>query len=469
MYFFMQKKDVNHKKEVTDKRKSDNRSKNNGGSKIGTWSLVLLLTGTVLLQTVSFPVTSYAKENNSLEQIRLPETEGAVIDSLFTTTSAIPQSLYSTAAVLMDADTGRVLFEKNGDAFMANASTTKILTCIVALENASLEEVVTVSAYAASMPKVKLYIKEGEHYTLQDLLFSLMLESHNDSAVAIAEHVGGSMEGFAAMMNEKAKEIGCNNSYFITPNGLDATESGTDISGNEVMKEHGTTAEELSKIMAYCAFFSPMKDTFLKITRTASYSFTNQEGRSFQCTNHNTFLNMMEGALTGKTGFTNKAGYCYVGALERDGKRFTIALLACGWPNNKTWKWADAKTLFTYGLENFTYKMIEEVEPDGRVYEPIPVLGGQTEGLDDSVSVPVEIQKGEGVERLLLGNEEEISVYWETKEQLLAPVSVGTQVGFVRYMVGDTVLREDKILAGESVEKIDYLWCLKKIVEKFIL
>ena len=368
----------------------------------------------------------------------------------------------------MDADTGRVLFEKNGDVFMANASTTKILTCIVALENASLDEVVTVSAYAAGMPKVKLYMKEGEHYTLQDLLYSLMLESHNDSAVAIAEHVGGSMEGFAAMMNEMAKEIGCNNSYFITPNGLDATESGMDVSGNAVMKEHGTTAADLSKIMAYCAFYSPMKDTFLQITRTPSYSFTNHEGRSFQLSNHNSFLNMMEGALTGKTGFTNKAGYCYVGALESEGKRFTIALLACGWPNNKTWKWADAKTLFTYGLENYTYRAIEEVQPDGRVYEPIPVLGGQTEGLDDSIAVPVEIQKGEGEEGVLLSEQEEITVYWETKESLRAPVAFGSEVGFVRYMVGNTVLREDKIITVQSVEKIDYLWCLKKIFEKYI-
>lgn len=118
---------------------------------------------------------------------------------------AEPPSLYAAAAVLMDADTGRVLYEKNGDVFMSNASTTKILTCIVALENASPEEIVEVSAYAAGMPKVKLFMNQGEHFKLGDLLYSLMLESHNDSAVAIAEHVGGSMEGFAAMMNEKRR------------------------------------------------------------------------------------------------------------------------------------------------------------------------------------------------------------------------------------------------------------------------
>lgn len=396
------------------------------------------------------------------------------INSLFLHTMVLPVSaeevsLYATAAVLLDADSGRVLFEKNGSDFMANASTTKILTCIVTLENASLEDVVTVSSYAASMPKVKLYIKAGEHFLLKDLLYSLMLESHNDSAVAIAEHVGGSMEGFANMMNAKAKEIGCNNSYFITPNGLDATESSGDISGNGTVKEHGTTAEDLAKIMAYCAFYSPMKETFLQITRTENYSFTNNEGRSFHCTNHNTFLHMMEGALTGKTGFTNKAGYCYVGALERDGKRFTIALLACGWPNNKTWKWADAKELFTYGLEHFTYKKIEDVMPDERVYKPIPVLNGKTETLEGNISVPVTIREGEGMEGLLLSEEEKITLYWEMKEYLHAPVYAGEEVGFIQYRVGDTLLREDKIYLTQSVEKIDFGWCLLKVFERFWL
>ena len=104
------------------------------------------------------------------------------------------------------------------------ASTTKIMTLIVTLENANLEDTVEVSSYAASMPDVQLNIREGEQYRLKDLTYSLMLESHNDSAVAIAEHVGGSVEKFASMMNKKAREIGCKDTYFITPNGLDATD-----------------------------------------------------------------------------------------------------------------------------------------------------------------------------------------------------------------------------------------------------
>ena len=259
-----------------------------------------------------------------------------------TETTIKESELYARSAVLMDADSGRILYQKEGETPLPMASTTKIMTCIVALENGVLEDEVEVSAYAASMPDVQLNIREGEHYILRDLLHSLMLESHNDSAVAIAEHIGGSVEGFADLMNRKAKEIGCENTYFITPNGLDAEKEIETADGGKQTAAHSTTAADLARIMSYCIKRSPKKEDFLDITRTASYSFSNLEGsRSFSCSNHNAFLNMMEGALSGKTGFTGKAGYCYVGALERDDRTFVVALLACGWPNNKTYKWSD--------------------------------------------------------------------------------------------------------------------------------
>ena len=393
--------------------------------------------------------------------------------------------LYATAAVLMDADTGRVLYSKEGDVFLSNASTTKILTCIITLENADLDEQVEVSAYAASMPKVKLYIREGEHYRLGDLLYSLMLESHNDSAMAIAEHVGGNMEGFAEMMNEKAREIGCESSWFITPNGLDASQTFTDETGASIEKSHGTTAKDLARIMAYCAFYSPASEEFLKITRTVSYSFSNAEGRSFTCANHNSFLSMMEGALTGKTGFTNKAGYCYVAAFEKDGRRFTLALLACGWPNNKSWKWADTKALFTYGMEQYVYHALEENSYDPNILLPIPVENGQSDRIGGTVSVPldtVQLSVGyEGMEALLgegwdggfsgllLAPEEEITVTAQVESKLTAPVAAGTVVGSIRYMLGEDCLKELAIVTKESIAEIDFLWCFRKILEKYIL
>lgn len=176
-----------------------------------------------------------------------------------------PEQLYAQSAVMMDADSGRVLFEKNGYEQKAMASTTKIMTCILALENGEPDEIVEASEYAAKQPKVHLGVREGEQFYLKDLLYSLMLESHNDSAVMIAEKVGGTTEAFADMMNAKAKEIGCHDTHFITPNGLDAVDE---------KGKHSTTARDLAVIMSYCITKSPAKEAFLEVTGRENYQFT---------------------------------------------------------------------------------------------------------------------------------------------------------------------------------------------------
>ena len=259
-------------------------------------------------------------------------------------------ALYAQSAVLMDADTGRILYAKNAEEQRPMASTTKIMTLILALENANPDDIVMISDYAVSMPDVQLHLRAGEHYRLGDLLYSMMLESHNDSAVAIAEHVAGTVPAFAVLMNAKARDIGCYDTYFITPNGLDAEDSGG---------VHSTTAFDLARILRYCIMQSPKREEFLKITRTNAYSFSDVEGvRTFTVGNKNAFLHMMEGALTGKTGFTGNAGYCYVGALRQEKQTFIVALLACGWPNNRSYKWSDTRKLMSYGLENYTYRKV---------------------------------------------------------------------------------------------------------------
>ncbi len=421
--------------------------------------------------------------------------------------------LYATAAVLMDADSGRVLYGKNADAPMAMASTTKIMTCILVLEYGNLEDSLQVSSYAASMPKVKLYIKKGETYQVKDLLHSLMLESHNDSAVALAEYIGKqylsedlqkkstseytveeskqAVAAFAALMNQKAAELGCEDTYFITPNGLDATETITSADGEMVQKDHHTTAAELARIMSYCIGESEQKNTFLEITRAGSYSFS-ANGRSFSCVNHNAFLSMMEGALSGKTGFTNKAGYCYVGALERDGKTFVVALLACGWPNHKTYKWSDTKELMQYGLEHYFFKSFleEGTAFDEGQLKPIQVVGGQTEVLGDTAYTQIAVEEQIGIQReiqmdgtkqeqsdsstnkvqydgLLMRADEQVQVQYNQKEVLEAPVEKGMVVGKVYYVVNDTIYRTENIVTQEDIEKIDLKWCIKQIWERY--
>lgn len=370
--------------------------------------------------------------------------------------------LYAQAAVLMDADSGRVLYGKNAEDVLPMASTTKIMTCILALEYGNPEEIVEVSSYATSMPKVKLYVKQGEKYRLKDLLYSLMLESHNDSAVVIAEAVGGSVEQFAAMMNQKARDIGCYDTYFITPNGLDAVV-------NESGKIHSTTARDLAKIMAYCVTDSSAREHFLEITRTSGYDFTDVEGkRSFHCNNHNAFLGMMKEALSGKTGFTNNAGYCYVGAVESEGRIFTVALLACGWPNNRNYKWSDMKQLAAYGMENYHYRGIYE----SREFEDIPV----EDGIDTrsgkpyaDAYVPVRVEdRGEKDLSCLLAETDQIEVKTQIAKKLQAPVLENTEVGTVCYYLNGKLFRRYPVVTTGRVERQTYGYLCRYLLTVFL-
>lgn len=385
--------------------------------------------------------------------------------------------LYAQSAILMDAGSGRILYEKNGHEIRPMASTTKIMTCILALECGNPEDYVEVSSYAASMPKVKLGMRQGERYQLKDLLYSLMLESHNDSAVAIAEHIGGSVAEFAAMMNQKAGEIGCTDTFFITPNGLDA------VAENSLgeKRAHSTTAADLARIMSYCIMESPKKEDFLQITRTPSHQFSSWReedgntapgGRSFYCNNHNAFLGMMEGALSGKTGFTANAGYCYVGALRRGERTYVVALLACGWPNNKTYKWSDTKELMNYGLDHFEYHPLSDVRIDGESLEPIPVEKGQGSRIGEAVFANVEIASGKGdggPEGVLLSGDEEIEVRKEIRGLLQAPVQAGEEVGRISYLVDGEVYGTDCVVTKDEIRAIDFGWCLTKIMEGYML
>lgn len=381
-------------------------------------------------------------------------------------------SLYAKSAVLMDAESGRILYAKNASEQMAMASTTKIMTLLIALEQGDLSKIVTVSENAQRMPDVQLNMKKGEQYVLKDLLYSLMLESHNDSAVAIAEGVAGSIEEFAERMNQKAKEIGCKNTCFITPNGLDATATMTDVNGKEKAVFHSTTAEDLAKIMSYCITKSPCKEQFLEITQTPTYTFSNcGKTRNFTCRNHNSFLYMMEGAISGKTGFTGKAGYCYVGALERDNRIFVVALLACGWPNNKSYKWKDTRVLMEYGLENYRYEefdsAMEEVEKTG----VITVVNGQTPGIGDIAYANWEVREDKlnRPEGMLLRADEEFEIVCNMEKSLTAPVEEGRKIGEINCLVGKkTVLKKD-IVITKTVEEIDFEWCVQQIFSKFYL
>lgn len=365
-----------------------------------------------------------------------------------------PLELRARAAVLMDGDTGRILYGKNQDQTLPMASTTKIMTCILALENASLDDVVEVSSYAASMPDVQLNIREGERYRLEDLLYSLMLESHNDTAAAIAEHVAGTREAFAGMMNQKARDIGCRDTFFVTPNGLDAEDPDTG-------RIHSTTAAELAGILRYCLFQSPEREGFLRVTRAPSHAFSDVSGtRTFSCVNHNALLTTTKGAISGKTGFTAGAGYCYVGAVKKGEKTFIAALLGCGWPPHRTYKWEDMGRLLAFGDKNYDFYELLKETPE---LPPIPVkngIGSQT-GLTVGYPEPASL-------KILMNQNEPVTIKKKVVRELTAPVAAGMAVGQVDYYVGEDLVASFPVTASETVGKWDLEFCVKTLLNGFL-
>ena len=356
----------------------------------------------------------------------------------------------------MDGETGRVLYGKNEKEFMPNASTTKILTCILAIENGSPDQICTASEYACTMPETKCGFSQGDRFYLKDLLYSLMLESHNDSAVVIAESIGGSVEKFADMMNAKASEIGCENSHFITPNGLDASDE---------TSSHGTTAADLARIMNYCR----KNDTFLEITRTKNYSFEDLDKKhTYQLSNKNSFLDMESGALTGKTGYTSKAGYCYVCAYQKNGRTYTIALLACGWPNHKNYKWSDSRKLIAYGNENYEKEDIFLKNPNKRLASLAVTGAVSSKGGVYSYPGEVKITKESKELLCLLSANDQITVSYEGPEQLRAPLKKGLEAGTEKYYINGVYVGSRKVLLAESVSAFDIGWCIRQFLTEFL-
>lgn len=351
-----------------------------------------------------------------------------------------PSGMHAKAYCLLDADTGRVLFGRDEDKQMPMASTTKIMTCILALEQGDLDSKVTISSYAASMPDVQLNMQSGDSFYLKDLLYSLMLESHNDTAVAIAEHVAGSVEGFAELMNQKAIELGCTNTHFVTPNGLDA-------------KEHYTTAKELCLIASYAI----QNKEFLEIIQTPSHQFTNCKGsRSYSVHNHDAFLTNYSGAIGIKTGFTGNAGYCFCGAAKRDGKILVTSVLACGWPPNKSYKWTDTKKLMDYGFENFDSVSIKRQ----KLPKSIPV----TMGVKNSISIK---RTGTGSIPLMLCGNDTVRMKLNLPDRLKAPIRQGDIVGYEEYYLNDELLYQSPLIAKETIQKRDFHYYSRIITKLF--
>lgn len=354
-------------------------------------------------------------------------------------------SLYAGAAVLMDAGNGRVLYGKNEDAVMPMASTTKIMTCILALESGRLDELATVSSYAASQPKVHAGLRAGEQYYIRDLLYSMMLESHNDTAVVIAEHIGGSVEGFAEMMNEKAASLGMENTYFITPNGLDAADE---------YGVHSTTAKELALLCAYAI----KNEAFCSIIQMPSHQYCDAQGRhSISAVNKDAFLQQMSGALGIKTGYTNDAGYCFAGALENQGRIYVSVVLASGWPPHRNYKWQDTAELMRHGIEHYENREL-----------CVPAVQG-TVCIAGCVQKESEWMFPADSMSMLTGDYDSVRMVTLYPASIDGPPTEREQIGLRFLLVNGECYAIQKLLQKEEMEARDFPYVVRRLLEAFLL
>ncbi len=317
----------------------------------------------------------------------------------------------ATSAILMDVESGRVLYEQNADAQMLIASTTKILTALVAIREGNLSDIVTVTQEAAATEGSSMYLEAGEKLTLETLLYGLLLCSGNDAAVAIADHIGGSQEGFAQMMNETAQEIGMENSSFANPNGLDH-------------EQHYSTARD----MALLACVAVENETLVRIASTRSVT---TGGRTM--TNHNKLLSYVDGCIGLKTGYTRAAGRTLVSCAERNGQRLVAVTLQDG--ND----WADHQSLFEYGFA--AYPAVRPAILGHEVGE-VPVQDGMsaTVRLVAANSFAWPLAEGEQIESEV-----------RLDQPLTAPVAAGTQVGQMVFRLDGREIGQVNLLCSETV------------------
>ena len=347
--------------------------------------------------------------------------------------------LYSKYSVLIDSDSGRILSGSNETTAVSMASTTKIMTLIIALENCDKNFVVTTSAYAASMPDVQLNAVTGEQFIINDLYYSLMLESHNDSAVIIAENAAYYLLCKNPSLRSETPFI---NNYNYDSSFL----SEINHEQSEILVHH-TTAYDLAKTMAYCI----NNEDFLYITQTVSKTISDTTGRyHYQLNNKNRLLNPDEGIISGKTGFTNKAGYCYVCAYKDKNRTLCIALLACGWPPNKNYKWSDARYLIALGKQ---YSRQKYFNNEYTFY--IPVSKGKNSFCELIPDCSIEF---------LACEDDSVTIQADIPEMLSAPVNSAQIYGTINIYVNNEPIRSISLKAKQSIpKKVHALDIIRKI------
>ncbi len=324
------------------------------------------------------------------------------------------QAISAQKAILMDAQTGRVIYEKDAYSQSLIASTTKIMTALIVCEQCNVLDRMRIPKEAVGIEGSSMYLKEGEVLTIQELLYGLMLHSGNDAAIALAIYCGGTVEGFVQLMNDKAYRLGLTGTHFENPNGLDSP-------------GHYSTARDLAVLTAY-AMQNPI------FTQTVSTKTVRVGERSLQ--NHNKLLWRVDGVDGVKTGYTKAAGRILVSSAQRDGRRLICVTINDG--ND----WADHQLLLEDGFRRYTNRTIVSA---GDVLGSRTVIGGDAES--------VQLVAAEDF-TFALTQQEQPKVLLSGAEFVYAPVVQGADAGFAYVLLDENVIGKIPVVYGQTAEQI---------------
>lgn len=341
-------------------------------------------------------------------------------------------SVRAKSAILLEGSGGEVLFEKNSRQRLPMASTTKIMTALVAIENSPLDRKITVTAQSCGIEGSSVYLREGEVFNMEELLYALLLSSANDAATAIAIEIGGDIPTFAEMMNEKAEKLGLCDTHFTNPHGLDD-------------EEHYTSAYDLARLASYALGVPAFREI------VSTYRKTIGEGDSTRSLmNHNRLLKMYDDVMGVKTGYTKTSGRCLVSAAERNGVMLVCVTLSD--PDD----WNDHTLMLDYGFANYVCVNVSE---DEDVNVKLPCVGG-TQSMINCKCV------GE-LSCVLPKNHGEITSQIDAKRMLFAPVNEGEVVGNVRYSCDGRELGSLELVSSDSSEYIEKKGFFKRILDLY--
>lgn len=397
--------------------------RNNIGIKILIMMFLILL---------FFPIYTKADDQEE-EEYKQNEIEELIIESA---TKPLEEPIINArAAIIYDRKTKEKIWGKNEMDKKAMASTTKIMTAIVVLENSNLSDVVTISKKAAGTGGSKLKISAGDKITVKDLLYGLMLRSGNDSAVALAEYVGNDLTGFSEMMNKKAKELGLSNTNFVTPHGLDD-------------QNHYTTAYELAILTDYAL----ENEMFRKIVNTKMATIT-INGNSRNIYNTNELLGVLAGVDGVKTGFTNNAGRCLVTSCTRDGNQIIVVVLGCDTKKQRT---SDSTKLIEYGFKNYIRVNLEEKIQ--KEFENWKQINSKRIYINKAKVQEIELKLEEIVKKeipIKINEQNDITIEINAIYQYEAPVEKGQKIGNVIVKNKEEIVESVDIICSKTIEKQD--------------